>query len=530
MPKISIIDLNNEKIDCEKDRDAEINKFLDDSHNLINGSNKFTKKKSNNNNMDFKITLFYHSLILLFIITLIIRLLYFDKYPTSIIVRLNLNKCEDNFTSNNFSYILPRINLSDSRIPEKTEIFKSRILYINEQNVSKEYINYIRPIDEKEEEKYKVELFPSEVPNITFDMNRSNLLSLKLFVELCSKELLINSEDLVASDNPLISLIVPSFNKKDELMKSIRSIQNQSFKNIEIIIIDDCSTDDTKKLYEILLKSDPRVRIFYHLKNMGVFRTRIDGFLYSRGKYILHFDPGDLYSDNLILEDAYDIVTKYNLDSVRFSFKMIEVKENGEFIVYKKEYPLKFLRLEYGPVYHNVHVLGYGTIWDRITRANVFTKGLCLFDEIILNCYKNMWEDMWWNQLTNFVSYNHLVVNRIGYMYYSSASGEGNVKLLNDKEKNRTIKEFILFWLFDLELLPKEDNKKDIIGKLRRFNMINNQFHGAEVHLDYLNAKFYIYEILLDRLINDPYVDSQDRDFVSLLKSNYLIKFNNNFN
>ena len=265
---------------------------------------------------------------------------------------------------------------------------------------------------------------------------------------MCNEEKLIYSDKLLASNNPLISIIIPSFNKKNELMKSVRSIQNQSSKNIELIIIDDCSTDGTKNLYDILLKTDQRVRIFNHLKNMEVFRTRIDGFLYSRGKYIFHFDPEDFYADNLVLEDMHNLITKYNLDLFRFSFKMFEVRDNGKNMIFRKEYPPKFLKIQYRPVYHNVHVLDYGTIWDRITRANVFTKGICLLDEVNLNCYKNMWEDMWWNQLSNYVSFSHLIVNRIEYMYYSSAKGEGNVKIITDKLRLKTIKEFILFWLF----------------------------------------------------------------------------------
>ena len=106
-------------------------------------------------------------------------------------------------------------------------------------------------------------------------------------------------------------------------MKSIRSIQNQSFKNVEIIIVDDCSRDNSKYYYNYLLKTDPRIRIFTHLKNMGVWRTRIDGVLYSRGKYIIH----DLYSDEYVLEDAYNLVEKYNLDSIRMLFKVIDSHE-----------------------------------------------------------------------------------------------------------------------------------------------------------------------------------------------------------
>jgi hypothetical protein len=184
---------------------------------------------------------------------------------------------------NIFSNILPRINLSNNNIPELKEIFQSRITYTNELNISSDYIHYIRPVDEKDEEEFKKELYPDLLPDINYTEIRHKQLSIKSFLEICNEEKLIYSYKLITSDNPLISIIVPSFNKKNELMKSVRSIQKQSFKNIELIIIDDCSTDGTNTLYDILLKRDPRVRIFYYLKNMGVFRTRIDNFYILEG-------------------------------------------------------------------------------------------------------------------------------------------------------------------------------------------------------------------------------------------------------
>ena len=60
---------------------------------------------------------------------------------------------------------------------------------------------------------------------------------------------------------------------------------------------------------------------------MGVWRTRIDGVLYSRGKYILTLDNGDLYEDNYVLEDAYNIMEKYNLDSSKYIYRRMVRKD-----------------------------------------------------------------------------------------------------------------------------------------------------------------------------------------------------------
>ena len=74
--------------------------------------------------------------------------------------------------------------------------------------------------------------------------------------------------------------------------------------------------------------------------------------------------------------------------------------------------------------------------------------------------------------------------------------------------------------------MPKEDNKKDIINKLRRYNQPDNKFHGVEMHLDYLCEKFPIYEYLLKTLINDKYVEDIDKSFVIKLLNDYRKRFN----
>jgi cellulose synthase/poly-beta-1,6-N-acetylglucosamine synthase-like glycosyltransferase len=84
--------------------------------------------------------------------------------------------------------------------------------------------------------------------------NRTDKLNYKEFIKLCNSERLIKTNISKSEKNPSISVILPSFNKEKDLMKSIKSIQNQSLKNIEIIIVDDCSTDNSSKYYKFLIK------------------------------------------------------------------------------------------------------------------------------------------------------------------------------------------------------------------------------------------------------------------------------------
>ena len=402
-----------------------------------------------------------------------------------------------------------------------TNFFKSKTLFISDKDITYDYIHYLRQND-KDEERYKKEI--SE----TYDFNRiiperEGQMSLQDFYKVCNGEKIDYNPIYLLSDKPNITIIIPVFNTQQDIVRTIRSIQNQSMKNLEIIIVDDMITNH-KKLYKSFFENEPRLRIFTHSKNIGVWRKRIDGFLYSNGQYILHINPGDILADNYILEDAFNWVTKYNLDTVRFSFsKTIYNKNFTQNLVFAKMkyYPKKDTKIVYGRPNYNVHEFGYGTIWNRLVRNNMFTKGLDLVDEYIINARKDLWEDMWFNDLIDRVSFSNLVVNRLGYVFLYDRQTAIEPRIRLKFQRDKTIKEFILFWFFDYQLLEKEDNKRKIIDTLYHYNQRNNTFCRLPMRLDFLISKFNIYKRLLKLLIDDPFVLDKDKEFIKGLYNNY---------
>ena len=195
-------------------------------------------------------------------------------------------------------HLSPDLNINCSSIEE---IFNARQIYISDVKITHDYIKYIRPINETEEEKYKKPYSENEtIIDRNLFQKRNDQYDYYDFCRLALAKKLIDEKEIKYDNKPLISIIIPSYNKNEMLLKSIRSIQNQNFKNIEMIIINDCSTDSSSNLFNYLLETDPRIRIFHHMTNMGCWRSRLDGILYSRGKYIILFDAGDLYEDNNI--------------------------------------------------------------------------------------------------------------------------------------------------------------------------------------------------------------------------------------
>ena len=127
-------------------------------------------------------------------------------------------------------------------------------------------------------------------------------------------------------NNILFSIIIPTYNSANYLFETITSIINQSYQNIEIIIIDDGSTDDTKKLIDKII--DTRLQYFYQ-ENQGVSRARNKGLSLIKGQYVCFFDADDIMSDNFI-ESRLEYLKK-NQSVQILCGEVIKFSTDGEF-------------------------------------------------------------------------------------------------------------------------------------------------------------------------------------------------------
>ena len=99
------------------------------------------------------------------------------------------------------------------------------------------------------------------------------------YINICKQGILLYKYNFVKSNNPDISVIISLFNRDNYINSTIISIQNQRIKNIEIIIVDDYSTDNSTKYVEYAQKFDPRIRLLRNSRNMGALYTKSIGVL-----------------------------------------------------------------------------------------------------------------------------------------------------------------------------------------------------------------------------------------------------------
>ena len=426
-----------------------------------------------------------------------------------------------------YKNMLPKLSPDLNQCPSSIEeIFNARQIYISDSKITKDYISYIRYINETEEEKYKKRYSENDtIIDKNLFKKREDQYDYRNFCRLALDEILLYDHKIKYENKPNISVIVPSYNKQDILLKSIRSIQNQNFQNIEIIIVNDCSNDNSTEVFNYLLNTDPRIRIIHHKTNLGLWRTHLDGILYSKGQYIILFDAGDLYEDNYVLTDAYNVIEKYNLDSCKFIFRIIRSfkglnKSEEYFHVENNE------TIAYGP--DKVRKLNrkiftfWGNIWTRLIRANILIKGILLMNDLTLNLHKNLWDDIWLNKIVNMASFSFAVLGRTGYVYLQNGGGEGSPKSGSIEQKSKKVKEYVGFLYFEYNFRERKNSIKYIINKLKQYNETD-----PILRLQNFINHFEVLNNLLNALIADPELNIEQKTFCQQLLEESLMREKN---
>ncbi|ABV86738.1 glycosyltransferase family 2 protein [Shewanella pealeana] len=122
-------------------------------------------------------------------------------------------------------------------------------------------------------------------------------------------------------NSPLISIVMPLFNVEKYVEESIDSVVNQSYSNWELLLVDDCSTDDTCKIIESKFSTDSRIKLFHNEMNSGAGVSRNVGLANSSGIYIAFLDSDDLWCDNkLKLQVSFMLNNKAAISHTSYSF------------------------------------------------------------------------------------------------------------------------------------------------------------------------------------------------------------------
>lgn len=134
--------------------------------------------------------------------------------------------------------------------------------------------------------------------------------------EVENQQIVLRGKDM-EKYQPKVSIVIPIYNAEKYLHQTISSCTDQTLKDIEIICVNDCSTDKSKQIIEEFAKGDPRVRLVDHEKNLGVGLARKSGIVLTTGTYIMFLDADDYLAYDAC-KIAYQSILKQETDILQF--------------------------------------------------------------------------------------------------------------------------------------------------------------------------------------------------------------------
>lgn len=249
----------------------------------------------------------------------------------------------------------------------------------------------------------------------------------------------LSPEERMVENQPKISVLVPVHNTEDLFERCLKSILNQTYANLEIIVVSDCSPGNIRELIQPYLEADRRVNFIEHEKNQGVFATRMTAFRHASGEYIACVDSDDYLGVDFYrrlmrtaLQTGADMVcgNMVVVDEIndRKSVNILN-RPTGE-ILEGKDVFKAYMR-------HARNAFHWVVLWNKLYHRSVWEKAQ--EDLEIVRHFLN-YEDVYQTMLLHFYANRYTSVEYEGYFYIrninSTTSISGNkkkfIKLIGD--------------------------------------------------------------------------------------------------
>ena len=205
------------------------------------------------------------------------------------------------------------------------------------------------------------------------------------FMKKCFEGILLNHNPMKYTHNCKISVVIPVYNCEKTIKPVIRSIQNQDMADIEIILVNDNSKDNTSQIIKELMEEDRRIRIINNENNKGTLCSRNIGIMTSIGEYIMNLDNDDLFMDQTVFNATYneakegnfDIIEFYAYDILSYNPKESEVTID-HFHNKKAGLIVRKPNLLYFPISYNNNTFSPNDyhVWGRLVKSNLYKKAI----------------------------------------------------------------------------------------------------------------------------------------------------------
>jgi len=180
---------------------------------------------------------------------------------------------------------------------------------------------------------------------------------------------------------PKISVIMPTYNRARYIAEAIRSVQSQTLREWEMIVIDDGSTDGTEKIVREIAATDPRISYFKNEKNLGIAKTRNRGVSLAKADYVAMLDSDDVWAspDKLVKQISFLEQNKnFGIVGVNACF----INEDGKAVGKRTNFPSEDVGIRKTELYRNI-LMQSGLLIRKsaIEKAGGYDSSFSIFDD-----------------------------------------------------------------------------------------------------------------------------------------------------
>lgn len=309
-----------------------------------------------------------------------------------------------------------------------------------------------------------------------------------------------------------ISIIVPVYNVEQYLEKCVESLIRQSYHNLEIILVNDGSTDTSAKLCDFLSKKDDRIKVI-HKENGGLSDARNHGVNAASGEYIGFVDSDDYIHEDMY-HHLYEKITQEDADVAECNFTI--VYENKFKYVTEEEYDLVLNQEQYLQEYLSMKKL-YGATCARLIKASIAKK--------IEFPVGKVYEDMYYALELIQIAKKYVITSK-PYYYYLVRTGSITNEHFNERQLALidVVKDFKTFTLSSYPNLKKEMLSREMYAYFSVFNQII-RLREFKKNYYYVEIRNYFKKNWL-KILQNPIITKNRKLSVFLIKINvYLYRF-----
>lgn len=236
---------------------------------------------------------------------------------------------------------------------------------------------------------------------------------------------------MVEKKTPKISIIVPIYNVERFLHQALFSVANQTLRDLEIICVEDCSTDNSAKILKTFSDSDGKIKVIWHECNMGVSISRKEAVLASNGEYIMFLD-GDDYLDTTACKTLYQMINREKADILQFGTTIVPQRDISKNELIALENLLKpseerfFTEVAGELVDYCFFQKKFGfTLWNKIYRGDLVRQAISYYSSKRFDIA----EDMYLFFLIAFFSKKYISTDKKFYFYNFGTGITGDTQI-----------------------------------------------------------------------------------------------------